>query len=336
MLLCPALWLAACGGNSGMHDTPVSAPTTTLAVSTPALAFSVNRSLVSPALTGAPRRFTVTNTGLGTAQSVNHTVSPALPAGTTLLSTCATLAPGASCTITVTPGATASAAPGDVSPVPVALTIKGANTNTLMPTLQVLDYGSVYQGGYVFAIDDTAPTTGSVGGKVAAKVDTAYLPWSSNNDAIAGIDEHAVAPCEGAVDGACNTHAVVAHYTALGDDPTTYAAGACAASTADGFTDWYLPAICESGYDGRGRSSGCGTAGAPKLQNMFSNLAENGGVGALAGRHWSSTTVALAAGPFLSAWLQVYPTAGPINSPQGGLQRTGNAEVARCVRALTW
>lgn len=301
---------------------------TTLSVSPASLALAARSATVPTPIPGTARVLTITNTGSAVAQAVALDPSADLPPGTTVVGNCGTLAPLARCTLTITPGAVATT-------TPVTLSVQGSNTNTVSSTVQVLAYGSVYQGGYVFAIDDSTPNTGSVGGKVAALVDTAALPWSSNNDLVAGIDEGAVWPCEGAVDGACNTNAIVTHYTALLEDPSTYAAGACAASTAEGFTDWYLPAICEMGYDGLGRGSGCGTAGTPKLQNMFSNLVESGGGGGLVGRHWSSTTATWVAGPGRSAWLQVFPTKGPTNSRQGRDQRTATVEFARCVRALT-
>ena len=59
------------------------------------------------------------------------------------------------------------------------------NATTVSSDVVVLGYGCVYQGGYVYAFDDTTPNTGSVGGKVATTSDQAAaypngIVWSSN------------------------------------------------------------------------------------------------------------------------------------------------------------
>lgn len=50
-----------------------------------------------------------------------------------------------------------------------------------------------------------------------------------------------------------------------------YAAGLCKA-TINGKSDWYLPFICEEGYDDSGSGTGCGTQASPTIHNMLSNL----------------------------------------------------------------
>ena len=293
-----------------------------MSVSTLALA-AQNPAALPAAIPGTPRTITVVNTGTVSAQGVALDLSVVLPVGTTIISTCGTLAPLASCTFTITPGAVATAAP-------VALPIQGNNTNVVTPTVEVLAYGSVYQGGYVFAIDDATPNTGSVSGKVAAMSDSpvAPVPWSPDIALIAGIDQLAAAPCAGATDGACNTNAIVAYYNGLAVSPTTYAAGLCASSAADGHADWYLPAVCEAGYEEFGVGTGCGSSAAPSLQNIRSNLA--GKVVIPPGFYWTSTT--LSAAP-ANAWAVLLQATGPSLS----MARTAsNGNKVRCVRAISY
>lgn len=313
--LCASSLLAACGGgpDGAAGGGAAPAPPTTLSVSASELALKVS---------GNARSFTITNTGGAAALSVIYSVSPALPAGSTSLSTCGTLAPGASCTITVTPGATASALKGITNPVPITFNVGGVNTNIASVSVHVLEYGSVYQSGYVFDFDDTTPATGSIGGKAAGLNDASAfaVQWSGSLDNVPGSDS--------STDGAANTQAVVTFYSP-GVPATTYAAGICSESSDGGYADWYLPAICEMGYDRLGAGSGCGTGAAPLLQNMQSNLIDNGGVAGLPPVYWSSTQVS--ALPVTSAWAQEF-------SLPGGSQFNQNKALTyplRCVRALT-
>lgn len=334
MSLCSAVLLAACGGSGGGAGAPTggggAAPSTTLSISTTALVLSVNDTVTSPALTGNPRIITVTNTGSVTAQSVIWAVSsgsPALPSGTSVASTCGSLAPSASCTLTVTPGNAASAAQGNISPVPVTLSLGGSNTNLLSPRLQVLTYGSVYQGGYVFSIDDTTPNNGNIGGKVAALADeVANAPWGADAGGapayvdIAGVSDNATVPCDGKLDGACNTQEIVnGHPLAT---PTAYAAGACSASVSNGYTDWYLPAICEMGTSG---AVVCPVG----QQSMQANLIDNSTVTGLPPNYWSSTQNS--ANPANTAWVQQFALGG---GNQFSSTKASSLP-ARCVRALT-
>ncbi|MCL9684617.1 DUF1566 domain-containing protein [Legionella maioricensis] len=269
---------------------------TTLAASIPSLALQTS---------GVARIITITNTGTDIATNVTYSLSPSLPAGTTIMpASCGTLAPAGTCVLTITPGATPSAMPGDTNPTPISLTISGDNTNTLTPTINILTYGSVYQSGFIFNIDDTTPNSGSIGGTVAALIDqVAPAPngiiWSSNGnggtsadaafDAIPGIYQNSSTPldaCNGNLDGACNTRVIVNFYPAV--NLNFYAAGFCK-ETISGYTDWYLPAICEMGYDSLNIGTTCGTQAVPISQNMQSNLVNNGNIGGLAGSYWGST-----------------------------------------------
>lgn len=169
--------------------------TTTLSVSASELALSVTGlteygvSLVPPA-SGDARTITIANTGGNTATNLAVT-APTWPSGTSSSTTCgSTLAATDTCTITVTPGSVASSNGTDpcslngTAPQPRSIQVSGDNTNTVTSNVVVLNYGCIYQGGYVYAFDDTTSTTGSVGGKVAATADQASVSsaiiWSSN------------------------------------------------------------------------------------------------------------------------------------------------------------
>ena len=343
MSLCSAVLLAACGGSGGGAGAPTGpgpTPSTTLSISSTALVLSVNDTVASPTLMGNPRIFTVTNTGAVTALAVIHarsTSSPAWPSGTNSSSNCTTLAPGASCTITITPGNTASAAPGVLAPVPITLSVGGSNTNLLTPTVQVLTHGSVYQGGYVFSIDDNTPNTGNIGGKVAALNDASSgLIWSSNGNGgapadvaynvIPGVDELSTPVggiCNGGTDGACNTTEITNFYTGVNN--TYYAAGACRA-TMNTYSDWYLPAVCELGSDA---SPGC--AGAQSMQaNLIDNNALSVGTLPTAISYWSSTPSNAA--PDFNAWEHQFGV-GVLAASSSNFKH--ELYRVRCVRALT-
>jgi hypothetical protein len=109
----------------------------------------------------------------------------------------------------------------------------------LTPNLHVLTFGSVYQGGFVFSIDDTTPNTANIGGKVVALSDQSSGDiWGGfGTDVDASNYENS---SSGANDGAANTATIV---DALGI--STYAAELCVILNSNGYTDWYLPSICE-------------------------------------------------------------------------------------------
>ncbi|CEK10708.1 DUF1566 domain-containing protein [Legionella hackeliae] len=297
-------------------------------------------------VSGTTRVITITNTGSEVATDVAYSLSSALPAGTTITpANCGTIQPGGSCVLRITPGVSPTATPGNLNPTPITLTIKGKNTNTLAPTLNILTYGSVYQSGFVFAFDDGTPITGSVGGKVAALSNQASpmtgVLWSSDNNGVVvtnnvpGIYQNSTNPpsaCNGNTDGSCNTGVIVTYYSPPQTNPainrSLYAAGRCKA-TIGGYTDWYLPSICELGYyTGTGPDTGCGTALSPTLQNLQSNLVENG-VGNLFGVFWSSTE--LSTSPFDAAWAQILVLGAGEQGPDDKSELRG----VRCVRVLT-
>jgi hypothetical protein len=202
--------------------------------------------------------------------------------------------------------------------------------------------GSVYQSGFIYSIDDTTPTAGSIGGKVLALTDqAAHYPsgivWSfgSPPHAIYGISEISTSSspnpstgpiagqsaCNGASDGSCDTINIVTYYN--GTSLTQYASGLCKASIG-GYTDWYLPAICEMG------PNGC--SGIPNIVNNLSSLISPScmmGTSCLAGSYWSSTEQAANSQPY--AWSENFASGS-------GSQFAGaksDARGVRCSRALT-
>lgn len=359
-MLAFSLALGACGNGSESvatgASTPSSSPgtsaTTTLRASVSKLALSVT-GLTEYGVAGTPasgraRIVTITNTGSAAATGLAIAV-PALPSGTVDSGSCgSTLAAGSTCTLTVTPGATASGGVGPcttgTAPTPAAISVGGSNTNTVSVDVVVLGYGCIYQGGYVYALDDTTPSTGSVGGKVLSQFDEASaLVWSTRFDAIYGISETSTAAlpspsvgavagqssCDGATDGACDSANIVDYYTsyAIGAPIALpdYAAGVCEATIASE-SDWHLPAICEMGYGG----AGCGTSASPTEQNVQSDLVDSGGAVPLNGNYWSSTEASFA--PANGAWVQSFMPGGDSTEE---LATKGLALAVRCTRALT-
>jgi hypothetical protein len=231
----------------------------------------------------------------------------------------------------------------------------------------VLNYGCIYQGGYIFAMTETAELAESIGGTVVTQTDQAPrfpngVVWSSNStntgavyDIIYGTSETSTtgAPnpntnqvtgqvaCNGATDGSCNSGNIIAYYSPPTTDPAItssyYAAGRCTA-TISGYSDWYLPAICEMGPASGG--SGC----SPTTQDIVSQLPDllgnpsagtpstscTYGANCLAGSYWSSTEVSGA--PTNLAWAQYFASGG--GSGQGDGPKGATLGV-RCSRALT-
>jgi hypothetical protein len=308
------------------HLVRVTFAQTTLTPSVAALGLSVNDTTVNANLTGNPRQVIISNTG--SIPATNVAISyPTWPPGTTASSTCAaTLAPAATCSITVTPGVNATSdCTSGIAPTPGVVSVSSDESNSTLVSVTVVGYRCIYQGGYVFAIDDTTANTGSIGGTVAAVADQASgADWSSDFFDIPGIDEGSTSPCIGNSDGACDTAQIVAHYSA--DPPSSYAAGACLANIS-GFTDWYLPAICEMSFSA-GNNAGCGSAGSPLIQNMNSNIGP-ATLGASGSFYWTATE--FSANPTVGAWGQFL---GSSFSEQVPLVKNGNPSSVRCARAL--
>ncbi len=193
--------------------------------------------------------------------------------------------------------------------MPVVISIVGTNTNTLTTSVNVVSYGSVYQGGYVFDVDDTTINTGSIGGKVAALLDAAvFAPWSP----VAGVT-NAIS----LTNGAANTATIIGIY---GSPFSTYAAGVCTAANS-GFTDWYLPAACEMGLD-----ASCSIS----MQNMQSSLVDNPVAGGPLNLYWTSGEAVgsggnLATQQFLSAGGGSFQLSAP----------KAFTEPVRCARIMT-
>ena len=367
--------LVDCISNGGA--TSLVASISTLALSMNCQPASSCTATQNAALTGNPRTITITNVGSNPASdiSVSHA---GFAVGTFVSSnTCVGVLPaGSSCVITITPGSFATegnsvdCTNGTFPPTPGSVSIEGANTNSLSVDLIVLGYGCFYQGGFIYAVDDTTSATGSIGGKVISVTDQASpriasgpqassLVWSSDGgsnsseDPIFGISEVSTSSspdpssgqvtgqvaCDGATDGACNTNNIYDYYqnNAVGApiDLSLYATGLCKLTIAS-YNDWYLPAICEMGTDGI----------CPTTQNILSNLAfligdPNAGipstscagplgVDCLAGDYWSSTEWAYA--PDIGAWPYTFNTSGSSASVYAKPELVG----ARCTRSLTF
>lgn len=297
-------------------DAALVEDSTTLSASTPLLALSINSPGADPPLAGNARVITITNTGSSVAQDVQLSTS-GFPAGTSITgNTCSgTLNPGATCTLTITPGGTASpdvnadpctTAPG-TAPVATTLTIEASNAAPVDVDVLVLGYGCIYEGGFLFSIDDAAPSGGSIRGKVAALNDEAQAVWSTIYDST-GVS---------ITDGEANSNVLL---MPVGQYP---AAQACLNKTDEGFSDWYLPAICELGrYVGLGSDPGCGTT----TPNLYTTLRVNGLGGLSAGLYWSSSAFSDISSTF--AWAYSF-TGVAVLTDKGGVYGS------RCVRRFS-
>jgi hypothetical protein len=382
-----------------VQDAPI------LSASTANLALSVNDTGINAALTGNPRQITITNSGalLATGLSISY---PTWPAGTTVNTSAAsactnggTLAVGGSCTITIVPGPTVTSGAGNaacttgIAATPGIVSVTATNANQTLTNVVILGYGCVYQGGFIYSVDDSYadyPESGSIGGKVVSLLDQAEpfistgaqltsIIWSSNGsgartpsvsyDLIPGIDDSSLTSgsspsyanfsiyfmstytntpvepssslfnaCNGASDGSCDTGNILAFYntwvtndnascdpnqggtgkcTAVLAPPATlltdYAAGLCS-STIDGYTEWYLPSICE--MDAVHTSVTC-PVGTQSMLNSLSFLMGDegaatpstsctppGGTNCIAGGYWSSTEQTF--GAESNAWIEFF------------------------------
>ncbi|GEM_PF-2374422 len=177
--------------------------TAVLSTSNTDLALSVTGLTLNGSASGQPRTITIMNTGGADATNVS-VAFPTWPTGTNATSNCqgATLAAnGGQCVITVSPGASATSdcSTTGIAPTPGVITVSADGTAPVASNVVVLNYGCIYQGGYVFAMTETANTTQSIGGTVVAQVDQAPrfpngIIWSSNGTAGASNYSYDIIP----------------------------------------------------------------------------------------------------------------------------------------------
>ncbi len=330
--------------------------TTTLTPSVSTLGLSVNcpsSSSCTPkndALTGTPRHITITNTGSTDATNVVVS-SSGLPSDASVSpSSCGTIAAnGGQCVITVTPGATASANASSVLCTTgvqpegsVSVTAEGGLSTAV--NAYVLSYGCIYQGGFIYSVDDTTIDTGSIGGKTAAVTDTvpgqtspsAATPNWGGYETDIGSDLYQTS-LQGANDGSANSAAIISTLTST--PLSDYAAGLCRTLSVDDagasscsapnvcYSNWYLPAICELGPYGTICTSGSTNI----QQQLFENALIPGTTLGLvnAGIYWSSNEDS--GFPQGLAWDEYLSTGGSFQDYANKGDKLG----VRCSRALT-
>ncbi|HCR5325521.1 TPA: DUF1566 domain-containing protein [Legionella pneumophila] len=306
------------------HTVGVTFNQTTLSPLTQNLALSINSPGADPALSGNARIIRIENTGSIPANNVQVSTS-GFPAGTSITNNdcTGTLNAGATCDITITPGGTASpdnsanactTSPG-TEPEPTIVTVSADNAPSTNVNVLVLGYGCIYQGGFLFSVDDSTPNTGSISGKVAALTDEEESPgdfffqWATElNDTAA----------DSITDGLANTNALA---TPEGQYP---AAQVCLNKNDQGFTDWFMPAICELGrYVTLGSDAGCGNTN----PNLYTTLHTNN-LGGFAFDDYRSSSE-FSGNPTNDACLQIFVGGG-----QGVVNKVSDLRV-RCVRAFT-
>ena len=183
--------------------TPLTATPATLALSVDCPSAGGNCVYANAALTGQPREITITNTSLTDTTTPLTVTSASFPTGTSITTdncTGVSLAPQGTCTLTIKPGQESSSGTGNaacttgIQPNPGTITVNASSApSPASSNVDVLSYGCIYQEGYVYSVDDTTATTGSIGGKVVSLTDqTPRYPngiiWSSNGQTGHGSD----------------------------------------------------------------------------------------------------------------------------------------------------
>jgi hypothetical protein len=350
-----------------VSQTTLTSSVSTLALSVKCPSATAGCVYTNPALTGNTRQITITNNGAVSATNLS-VLSSGLPSGTTInASTCGTtLGANGSCIIIITPGKTSTSdCTTGIAPTNGIVTVRADNAIEIHVSVLVLSYSCIYQGGYIYSVDDTTTNTRSIGGKVTTQFSQATdsspgIIWSSNSSGVYdggvslwGIDERSTftspspnaspavkypgqANCNGATDGACNTNNIYVYYStiALSTPPlSTYAVGLCK-TTISGYSDWYLPAICELGPD-----TGTSTCTSPPLMQLEQNMVDslpillNNCIGpkCLANDYWSSTEQF--GNPADTVWTECFASGG--GSTQCVDSKSSLLGV-RCARALTF
>ncbi|WP_133133795.1 DUF1566 domain-containing protein, partial [Legionella sp. W10-070] len=201
-------------------------------------------------------------------------------------------------------------------------TVSADNASSTDINVLVLGYGCIYQGGFLFSVNDATPNTGSIGGKVAALSDQSTgVRWGPSTVEVGGISETSMpgpGSCDGKNDGECNTARIIA----AGLTPPV-AAQLCEDLSDGGFTDWFMPAICELGRFMDGFDAGCGTTN----PNLYTTLYTRN-LGDLSDdEYWSSTE--FSGNPTNGAWFQLFLVGFQGDATKIAIRRI------RCVRAFT-
>jgi len=303
---------------SASLDSVSSNEATLQATALPTATLTASVSSLSLAPSGVIRTITLTNTSIQETATDVQVTALNFTSGTILSSTCASsLAPGESCQIFVTPGATASGLPG-TAPTFGTASIQGSNTNALSIPVGVLTEGNIYQGGYIFSIDDSTPNTGSVGGKTVALADnSAGIQWYNGSNGNTGATSF--------TNGGSNTALIInfqgagAYAAALCENYEIDSSGNTPCQSEDCYANWYLPAICELGPSGG--AANC-EPGVPNIvDNVFPYDPSLDGV-----TYWSSTQSG-----FNQAVLQLFNSGG---SDVQSLGLKSAAYSVRCARSL--
>lgn len=266
------------------------------------------------------------------------------------------------CTIVINPGPNATSGANNAActtgtaPIPGVIKISANGSTPVTINAIVLGYGCQYQGGFVFSIDDSTPTTSSIGGKVAALADQATIVWDADPvcstypnectnqtnawDFNIGLNRVSVPgstnPGNSDTNGPGDTYQISSILNGAhgntNTSPATYAAGVCISYNDGTYADWYLPAICEMGPDS-GHAI-CNTTTVE--QNMVDNLplllsASCSDTKCLSGYYWSSTEDS--GNPQYGAWGEHFNFSPSVGSFQSLAGKFGQSLV-RCVRAF--
>lgn len=284
---------------------PVVAPAFTVSVSSNLATLSFATPAPAPLLlksSGNPRSFIVQNNSAYDALNVTTNLSSLPIVASVSPASCGTIAAGSSCTISVTPAAGAAAGQNAATG---NFTVSGTNTtNTLSGSLAVLNYGNIYQDGYIFSLDDT---TTPLSAKAAAKSDDSPIGvnWSASGGNLATTTTSGPENLIVLKDAGLNAASFPAEYNCTQE-----------ISTPGNYTGWYLPAICEMSANNPSCSA---------QNNMQASLYSLGIFSASA--YWSSSQSG-----FANAYTQIFNSGG---GTQNTPVKTSGTAFVRCARVIT-